>query len=330
MDSGCTVRSQMASALDRLFEPTIRTLRPPLTPEALQPLDPRCESVQFDTALAEHEYMALGRMLEAYPEVTLRVFGRPGLRDLSFLRHLPRLRRFHADLWEIEGLDGLELLPTDLEYLGLGQTKRRQSLAPLSRFVHLKELYLEGHTKDFDVLLGLRAVEKLTLRSVTLPDLRSLDAMRNLWWLDIKLGGTKNFAGLSGFANLKYLELWRILGLSDLSFLADVSSLQYLFLEALPRVSALPDLGRLSALRKVHLQGLRGVSDLAPFARAPHLRELVILQMPQLAPEALGAFLGHPELRAATIGLQSVRAREEVNALLRLPSAGGKRHFEYK
>lgn len=319
----------MATLLDTLLGTRIRQLRPPLAPEMLQPLHAACEFVQFDTAFAEHEYMALGRFLGTYPRVTLRVFGRPGLRDLSFLRHFPRLRRFHADLWELERLEGLELLSGDLEYLGLGQTKRRQSLSPLSRFGSLRELYLEGHTRDIDVLLTLGQVEKVTLRSITLPDLHVLSAFTALLSLDIKLGGTKSLGELPRFTQLKYLELWRILGLDDLSFLSDLASLQYLFLEALPRVAQLPDVSGLSNLRKVHLQSLRGLSDLTPIAHVPNLRELVVLQMPQLAASAFEPFVGHSALRAATVGLRNARLNEQVKALLGLPPAGGKAHFEF-
>lgn len=319
----------MASKLDLLFAPYIRILRSPLTPDQLQPLPPACKWVQFDAPLAEHEYMAVGRFLERYPGVTLRAYGHAEIQDLAFLRYFPRLRRFQADLWQLSRLEELALLPADLEYLGLGQTKRRHSLAAIGRFAHLRELYLERHTKDLDVLLGLRDVEKLTLRSITMPNLRLLSAMRSLWWLDIKLGGTKDLRSIPEF-NLKYLELWQILGLDDLEFLGETVGLQHVFLQALSRVTRLPDLGRLSELRKIHLEGLRQVSDLAPVARAPNLEELVVLEMAMLTPAAFAPFVGHAKLRAATIGLRTIKARREVERLLPLPRAGGKDHFEYR
>ena len=50
---------------------------------------------------------------------------------------------------------------------------------------------------------------------------------------------------------LKYLELWQIRGLSDISVVSSLSDLQYLFLQALRNVDGIPDLSRLTRLRKV-------------------------------------------------------------------------------
>ena len=70
-----------------------------------------------------------------YPHVTLRAYGAydGSVADLV-LGTLPHVRRFSADaLCELQSIDGLEMLPADLEYLGLGQTRRRLPLSHLAR-----------------------------------------------------------------------------------------------------------------------------------------------------------------------------------------------------
>lgn len=310
----------------------IRQLRPPLLPEMLQPLSDRCQVVQFSTALKDHEYIAVARFMELYPHVTLRVYGDYDntIRDLRFLLHFPKLLRFQADvLWRIDSYAGLEFLRPDLEFLGLGATRKRQSLAPLERFSQLKSLYLEGQTKDIDVLRQLAALEKLTLRSITLPDLSLLRSMRRLWSLDIKLGGTRDLRLLPTIGELKYLELWMIRGLDDVAPLAAARTLQYVFLQALRRVTLLPDMSRMRALRKVHLESMKGITSLEPLARAPALEELVVLDMRQLATADFRPFANHPRLRAATIALGSARKKGEIDKLLHLPRAAGKAAFTY-
>jgi hypothetical protein len=114
-----------------------------------------------------------------------------------------------VDVWTLEDLGGLQHLPAHLHSLGLGATKsRRFSLGLLTRFPHLQTLFVEGHSKDIEAIGHLAALEDLTLRSITLPDLRALLPLRRLQSLDIKLGGTKDLRLLPEVGRLRYLELW--------------------------------------------------------------------------------------------------------------------------
>jgi hypothetical protein len=74
-------------------------------------------------------------------------------------------------LRQLTDIDGLGFLPDSLEFLGLGQTKRRLSLKPLAKLKNLSDLFLEGHTKDFSVIGKLSDLVYLNLRAITLPDL---------------------------------------------------------------------------------------------------------------------------------------------------------------
>lgn len=180
----------------RLFEPVIREVESPLTEEMLRPLDPRCEVVQFGHPLSDADFQTLADWLRDYPAVTLRAFADGTGAELDFLRFFPTLRAFHADFSyrTLVSLDGLNHLPADLTYLGLGQTKKRLSLAPLARFTELQRLYLEGQSKDIEVIGHLRTITSLTLRSITLPNLSLLVPLTRLRALDLKLGGTRDLA----------------------------------------------------------------------------------------------------------------------------------------
>lgn len=317
--------------MDTLGDPSFRNLTPPLTADQLQPLGPLCRRVQVSTMLSESDYQTLARYFEAYPDVTFRVYGDYDrtINDLGFLRHFPRLRRFAADLWNLQSFEALAYLPEDLEALSLGATKRRLSLNPIGRFKKLRELYIEGHTKDIEVVGTLKSLEEVTLRSITLPNLELLSTLPQLWSLDLKLGGTNNLTLLPQIGRLRYLELWLVRGLSDLRPIAELTSLQYLLLQALRRVTSLPDLSRLSELRRVHVQTLKGLHDLEPIARAPALEDLIVIDMPHLDSQQFRRFVGHPTLRRVLIALGSTRKNAVVNDMLPLERAE-ERQFSFR
>lgn len=313
--------------------PFLRQVKSPITDDQLAPLDSRCRCVQFADPLTESDHTKLARFLAAYPRVPLRIYGHYSkpLPNLSFLRRYPSISGLEVDVYLLESTEGLEYLPESLEFFGFGQTKSRSfSLAFLRRFSCLKDLYLEKHTKGIEAISALSRLERLTLRSVTLPDLQLLLPLRHLWSLDIKLGGTNNLKLLPRIVNLKHLELWMIKGLRDLGMIGEVLTLQNLFLQALTNVTVLPSLEKLHNLRRVTLDTMKGVTDLSPIAAAPALEELLVVAANHLNPDDFTPFLGHPKLKTATIGLRSIRKNNQVHKLLGLPMGDGfKSEFAY-
>ena len=302
--------------------PWIRRVGSPLTDEMLAPFDHLSPTiVQFSCPLTDADYAGLGEFLRDYPRVTLRAYGGP-FADLEFLRFFPTVRSFTADcLWaSLRSLDGLRHLPEDTRSLSLGKTKARLSLAPLARFSNLRNLFLEGHTKDLDVISQLKELRALTLRSVSLPDLTALAELPHLRALALKLGGARDLAGAADLAQLMYLELWMVRGLADLSAVAAMPRLRYLFLQALANVTQLPDLGQTPSIRGVHLETLKALSDLAPLANSPRLEQLEVWDMRQLQAEHFRCFVGHPALREASISTGSSRKNEAITRLLGLPA----------
>lgn len=304
----------------------IRDLISPLTDQQLRPLHANVQVVQFSAPLSDAEHKRVARFLDDYPDVTFRAYAhyKGDGQDLAFLRHYGVVRRFAADLLDLKSFDGLECLRPDLEYLGLGQSRKRSlSLKRLGRFKSLRTLFLETHRKDIDIVSQLTELDDVTLRSITLPDLSVLLPLGKLRSLDIKLGGTKNLGLLPEFKNLEYLELWMVRGLSDISPVSKVASLRFLFLQALKQVTALPDMMGLNRLKRVHIETMKGLRDLTPLRDAPSLEELLIFDMRHLKPEDLAPLVGHPKLRRISIALGSLRKNREAKAMFNLPLAEG-------
>jgi hypothetical protein len=299
--------------------PFIRGVESPVTDHMLRPLEPQCRVVQFSSPLSDDEFRRLAAFLEEYPDVPLRMYGHLGQTpDLSFLRFFPNLQNFQADVWGMTDFDGLAYLPDTLQFLGLGQTKRRLSIKPIARFRQLRDLYLDGHTKDFSVVSELSELVYLCLRSITLSDLTPLMPLRNLRSLALKLGGTKDLTLLPELRELRYLELWMVKGLSDLTPIGQLAQLRYLFLQDLRRVVHLPDFSQLNKLVRCNIENLKGLNDICPIAAARNLRELRVANMPHIPVAQFNCLRDHPALQAAGVFLGSTRRNAEVAKLLNL------------
>lgn len=274
------------------------------------------------------------------PDVALRVYGHySSVCDLRFARLLPNVRHFAADcltratsiealtelprleslslgIFELTDFSVLERLPPGLVSLTLGATRsKRPSLAPLSNFRSLRELYLEGHSKDIEVLNELTELEDVTLRSVTTPDLQYLSRQRKLWSLDIKLGGIRGFAGIEGKDSIKYLELWQVRDLRKIDIVGSLPGLQNLFLQSLPHIESFPGLTDSKALRRIVVENLKGLRDFKALETAPALEEFALADGRSQTPRQLLPVLNHPGVRRVSAGFGSDRKNKEFSRL---------------
>ncbi len=299
----------------------LRNVSPPLTDDMLAPLHQDHEWVQFSSLPTPSDLERIAELLERHPTVGLRAYGGydGSIRNLDFLAHFPRLRRFRVDVYELDSIEGLHHLPDDLDVLGIGETRRRTSIERLARFEQLRSLYLTKNVSRIEVLSRLTALESLTLRSITLDGLDLLLPLERLTTLDLKLGGTHDLTLLPQVGRIRYLELWKIHGLEDLAPIADLEHLQFLFLQALAQVERLPSLRRCAKLRRVHLETMKALTDLRPIAEAPNLEEFLAIDMPHLSAEDLAPFTGHPSLRSAAFGLGSLKRNRTADEQLALP-----------
>ena len=304
-----------------------REVSSPLTGEMLRPSLTGRGVVQFRSKLTDDDFRQVGEWFRPYPEMTLRAYGSydHSIVDLEFLRFFPTLRRFGADaLWDsLTSLDGLRHLRPDLDELTIGETQAKLDLAILARFSELTRLFLEGQTKHLEVISSLTALDDLTLRSITMPDLSLLLPLKRLRSLDLKLGGTRDLRLLPQVGELRYLEFWMIRGLTDVSAVGQIPSLRALFLQALRQVETLPDFHGATELRRIRLETMKGLRDLGPLATAPALEAIELIDMRHLQPQDLAPLVGLPRLTAITPGLGSRRKNDAAAALLGLPSVSG-------
>jgi internalin A len=283
--------------------------------------------IQFGERLPEDDLEKLRSALHYRPEVAVRAyFGHVSLRskrilepftDLEFLRFFPDVRALAIDLWSLEDISGLRHVRA-LDSFSFGQTKtKRLSLRFLEDFPMLCELHIERHTKDIDVIAGLRQLEELSFRCVTLPSLDLIGRLDKLQRVNISLGGTHNLDALANLPHLRDLELTLIKKLDDLAVIGKLESLEKLTLRFFRNVVRLPSLRHLTRLRRVLLEAL-SVTDLHSVADAAALESLVLCDLPKLDVRTLRCFLGHPTLRDFTAGLGSFKKDAYAEALLNL------------
>ncbi len=302
---------------------TFVEIKRPVDRRSLVPLPDSCKRVQLEPAYADNDpgptdrdFELISEFLADYPKVWLRVYGHRTVKDLEFLRFFSQLRRFEVDVFELKDFSGLRFLPDDLEELAIGATRARTDISLLKRFRNLSYLYLEGHGKGIDTIAGLDRLEWLSLRSITLPDLSLLTRLPNLRDLEIRLGGTKDLRHLPEISKLRYLHLWLVRGLTDVSAIGEVPALQNLLLQALKNVNALPSFKKCAMLRRVVLYQMKGLNDLGSLATAPALQELAVLSMPHLSASAFKPLAQSETLVRLDLWLRNKAKHAEVRAIL--------------
>jgi hypothetical protein len=312
----------------------------------------RLKALQCSTPIKDAVWALLNDVFfAARPDVELRVYHCSTGCDLSFLRLMTNLRRFDVDvrkhvknieaiadiprleslslgIFELEDFSILELIPSTITSLSLEATRsRKPSLLPLSRLQSLRVLYLEGQSKDIEVLGELKHLEDLTLRSITTRDLGYLAGLSKLWSLDIKLGGIRSFKGIEGKESIKYLELWQIRDLHSVDVVGSLSGLQNLFLQSLPHIKSLPELRNSKSLRRVMLQNMKGLNDFGAFGNAPALEEFALIEGTKQIPEQLLPVLRNPKVRRISAYFGSDRKNREF---VRLRNEYGKAELDLR
>jgi hypothetical protein len=218
-------------------------------------------------------------------------------------------------IWELDSLNGLSYVRDTLEAFRFGKTRKRFSVGFLPTLPRLRDLYLEGHSKDVDVLGSLVQVTVLALRGITLPDLSLLLPLTELRDLSIRLGGTRDLRLLPGFTKLEQLDLMRITRLDDLSMLRELEQLELLTLDWMRNVTHLPSLKPLKRLATINLDAMKGLTSLQPIADAPALRYLQVVGMPQLKAKHFACFVGHPSLATLDAFPSGKKVHDEIKLM---------------
>ncbi len=260
--------------------------------------------------------------------------------DLSFLKHLPSLKKLRiCDATQLVNLANIELMneleelsfyrfepeileilkiinPDNIKSLSLeGNLSKGYNVDFISKFNNLKSLYIEGPCKGIEEIGNLLNLEELVLRSISLPNLNFIGNLNKLWSIDIKLGGIKDFTVLSSLPQIKYLELWQIKGLSDISFISKMTELQNLHLESMINVTELPSFEKLKKLKRIKLMNLKGLKHFDKLKLAPNLRDFFFTMIHQLQPEDLLPVLQNPNLKNIYVYFPSDKKNNAFEAL---------------
>lgn len=308
--------------------------------------------VQFAEPLSEKELNNLETYVFKHrSDIELRVYGHYSAEcDLSFLIKFPELKKFSADcllraknvdyitslenleelkvaIYDLNSFDLLSKININLKRLLLGSTaSKKPSIEALSRFKNLEHLYLEGQINGLQEICHLKNLQKIVLRSITTKDLNFLQDLEYLWSIDIKLGGIKNFSALIKLPNLKYLELWQINKLSDISFISELKSLQNLFIQSLRNIEALPSFDKNQSLRRIYLENLKGLKDLTSLKTAPALEEFIYVMAQNQQIEYLMPVIENESTKKIFVRFGSV---SKNNVFDNLVIKNGKQLYEY-
>ncbi len=241
-----------------------------------------------------------------------------GITDLSFLTNLKNLYSVF-----ISGVDGdldyeqLRYVPNTIQELRIDYHKKL-SLKFINNLTNIKKLYLDSCKKDFEKIETIENLEHITVRSLGFKNLEPvLKVAPNIESLDLKLGGIKDLSLLPSLKNLKYLELWSVRGLEDISPISQCYNLQNIFLQSLTRTSQIPDLSKLDKLRRLTLWDLPAIKDIEPIYSALSLEDLTIRAL-KLEPEDFIPLQNLPNLKALTFALGK-RKDKAVEDLFDLP-----------
>jgi hypothetical protein len=244
--------------------------------------------------------------------------------DARLLRHFAGLRKLRLHDSQVQHCEAVAELGRSLRRLDIGGSRPQEELLGiLPSLPQLTHLCVEGPSRDADPIGSLPMLRYLYLRSFTLPDVSFMLPLRKLEWVWIGLGGIKDLSLLPRVGRIRYLELWKINGLTDLSWLSDMTALEEFKLDSLRRVAALPDLSRLHSLRRVVLFNMKGLRSLKPLCTAPALESLIVNNSRHMLPRDFRPLRGHPSLRRLLVHLGSRSKNEEVKRILPLPEASG-------
>jgi hypothetical protein len=305
--------------------------------------NPKTKSIQFSSSLSDKEIDLLENLVfSKRPDIALRVFGHYSeVCDLTFIEQLPSLRKFSADclidakgievvtklksleqlgvgIYNLDNFDFLDNINSNLKELFLYPTKsNKPKIDSISRFTQLEILYLDGQQKGIESVSALKKLEKIFLKSITIDNLDFLKDLTNLWSVDISLGGIKNFDALTKLTNIKYLELWQVRGLSDLSFISKLPTLQNLFIQSLKQVTKLPDFSKNYSLRRIYLENLKGLIDLSTLKNIENLNEFIYVLAENQEPENILPVLKNTKLESVFCKFGSEKKNKRFDELAR-------------
>lgn len=258
--------------------------------------NPLIQRIQISEPLPDEAYDRIDRILYQRPDLRFRIYGlhgtdrfdlsvlkkmehltgiwldfsvkdRPELVDLTALCGLPGLQFVQLHVFDWRDYSFLKELPESLKELILSADTASGGICFdcnwLLRYPRLYSLYLgKKARKHIEAIGRLPDLKKVTFQGIKLNDFLFMKEL-NLEQLRLRWCANSELGQLGEFTSLKHLELWRIMKLTDISFISRLVNLETLSLIDLKHISRLPDLSQLKKLRDIRLENVPIVSKQA-------------------------------------------------------------------
>ncbi len=244
--------------------PTIQFSKPGYTPELLRAVNRLCS--EFEDGLEVrffghyHGQFDASVLTELQAARWVSVDCLTAISNEEHIGKLPLLNRLSFGVYKFDKPGFLATINvSNLRQLSLGETaKRNFDLTPLEGGRLLQTVFLEGHTRNVEVLSSLPRLQNLTLRAFpNRKDLKFLSDSVGLRSLTLVLGGRSSF-GEFHHGSLEELILIRVRGLESIGSLARFPSLQTLHVEDQLQVQSINLAG--APLRRFFLLNCKGLA----------------------------------------------------------------------
>lgn len=251
------------------------------------------------------------------PNVSLNISSWSNVNeDLTFLQYVPSLLNFSFNLPNLKSFEDLKYLNPNLYSLSISDTtSTKPDLSILGSFLELKDLTLgTGNTKGIENISKLKKLVSLRLAGTKFKDYNLLKELIDLRYLVIVFGGTTDISALQ-YLNIKYLEMWQVRKLEDISVISNMPTLEEIQIGGMRNVKEIPDLSELKLLKKIYFEKMDGVYDLKPLLTAKKLEHFKFVNAPHLEPDDIVYLKKSRSLKKINIGFGSDKKNKKFKEL---------------
>lgn len=241
------------------------------TPEQLREIDQLCQQhgSKIEVRFFAHDIEPFdASILSSLPNVKWLTLGAmEEARGIDTIARLPKLEQLSIDISALNDPAFLDSLPLEqLTHLSVaGNQKRNFDLAPLAGAQNLQDIFIQGHTKNIEIIGDLPNLASLGLSSM--PNRQSLDFVNKIQGLKsllLIIGGRASIDDVQN-ETLEELRIIRVRGLDSLGDLARFPTLRKLQVEDQLQLKALSlegvDLRELTVLNCKNLAEITGLED---------------------------------------------------------------------
>ena len=216
-------------------------------------------------------------VLAVNPNIGVRLYGNvgKGWRDLSFLEHLHNITILKIDELYLptNALEFLKKIDNLIEF-SLGATLNTVSLKPLEKFSELRKLFLEGEKTNLNVIAGLPNINTLLLADFRCVDFNILSGLKKIEKLHLISIDELNLE-LLNLPSIKLLAMQNISKITRYDNLNALEGLVRLILEDLDMVN-FPNISKCEKLGRISIDSLERLINIENIKNIPNLEELVM------------------------------------------------------